>query len=371
MGGKSAPAAPDYTAAAEQQGASSRANTEQQTWANRPTVNTPWGQQTWEAAPVWDPTTEQYLNQWETNINLTPEQQASLDAQQRIQGARSGIAEDLLGNLQADATRGVDWGGLPAAPGQLDDTAQYRQNAEDALYRRAASRLDPMWQAREASQETKLWNSGFRPGDAGFDASMGQFGQQRNDAYQQAIDQAIAGGRAEAAGMQGLDIQGGQYQTQQRQQALAEQMQRSGYSLNQINAILSGQQVAMPQMPNVSQAGAAQATNYLGAAQMQGQSQLDAFNAEQAQLQGMLSGAGSLAAAAPFAFSDERLKTNVKRLDVEVIPGVPLATWEWKGGGHGFGVIADDVERVRPDLVVVHPNGYKMVNYEALMGGLA
>ena len=48
---KSTPKAPDYEAAAEAQGQSSRENIEQQTWANRPTQNTPFGQQSWEPQP--------------------------------------------------------------------------------------------------------------------------------------------------------------------------------------------------------------------------------------------------------------------------------------------------------------------------------
>jgi hypothetical protein len=54
-----------------------------------------------------------------------------------------------------------------------------------------------------------------------------------------------------------------------RQQAIAEQLQRRGWSLNEINALLQGQQVGMPTFPGFMGAGKAAAPNYLGAEQLQ------------------------------------------------------------------------------------------------------
>jgi hypothetical protein len=62
-------------------------------------------------------------------------------------------------------------------------------------------------------------------------------------------------------------MQQSNYANQIRQQQLTEAMQQRGFSLNEINALLSGQQVGMPQMPSFSQATAAQpAPIYQGAA---------------------------------------------------------------------------------------------------------
>ena len=44
------------------------------------------------------------------------------------------------------------------------------------------------------------------------------------------------------------------YANQIRQQQMAEAMQKRGFSLNEINALLSGQQVGLPQMPGFNQA---------------------------------------------------------------------------------------------------------------------
>lgn len=62
----------------------------------------------------------------------------------------------------------------------------------------------------------------------------------------------------------------GSFQNQLRQQGIAEEAQRRGMSINEMNALLTGQQVQNPAMPQFAQAGAAQTPNYLGAAQAQG-----------------------------------------------------------------------------------------------------
>jgi hypothetical protein len=65
--------------------------------------------------------------------------------------------------------------------------------------------------------------------------------------------------------------------------------------------------------------------------------------------------------------SDERLKKDIVRHDQEVIPGVPFATWRWRWNDkEDFGVIADDLEKVRPDLVF-EVDGIKHVRYRELM----
>ena len=66
--------------------------------------------------------------------------------------------------------------------------------------------------------------------------------------------------------------------------------------------------------------------------------------------------------------SDERIKKNVERLDVEAIPGVPFATFQYKHDPSQthLGVIAQDLEKVRPDLVHTGPEGIKRVDYSGL-----
>jgi hypothetical protein len=307
MGGKSGPSAPDYRGAAEEQAKASKEVTEQQTWANRPNQVTPFGSQTWGNQLEWDPATQQYLNKWQQTTELNPASQRALDDQFAVQEARSGIAKDMTGRLQEELGDPMDWssfrpGGEAVDAQDYGNIGDFRDDQEQNLYSRATSRLDPQWGQREDQLRSRLYNMGAKEGDQAYDQEMENFGRDRNDAYNQAMFASIAGGGSEAANQIGMggQIQGQEqgasaYQTALRQQDIAEALQRRGMSLNEINAAMSGQQVALPSMPSFQGAQRAEGLQALNAAQMQGQSALDTFNAEQAAMQGMMSGVGSLA----------------------------------------------------------------------------
>jgi hypothetical protein len=80
---------------------------------------------------------------------------------------------------------------------------------------------------------------------------------------------------------------------------------------------------------------------------------------------------GTLGGAAIMA-SDIRTKENIKAIGW--LPnGLPVYEFEYKpefknqwGHGTQVGVMAQDVEKVLPEAVIEHPDGYKMVNYGAL-----
>ena len=71
--------------------------------------------------------------------------------------------------------------------------------------------------------------------------------------------------------------------------------------------------------------------------------------------------------------SDRTLKQNILRIGTHPA-GFGLYLFDYKpeyretaGFGRQFGVMADEVEMVLPQAVVMHPDGYKMVDY-ALLG---
>lgn len=145
-----------------------------------------------------------------------------------------------------------------------------------------------------------------------------QFGEQlgaggfANDAANQAFQQRLAGGNqtyqqqfANQQNQYNQAMQGANYTNQLRQQQISEEMQRRGFSLNEINAIISGQQVGMPSMPGFNSASRANEVNYMGAAQNQYSAALDAANAKNAgwgNLFGGLTSLGSAALGNPFGF---------------------------------------------------------------------
>ena len=176
------------------------------------------------------------------------------------------------------------------------------------------------------------------------------FGQQlgRNqNAYQQALQ----------ANQQnfGQSMAGSQYANQIRQQQISEAMQKRGFNLNEINALLSGQQVGMPQMPNFSAAQQAAVPNYGQYAT----AQASADNASNPW--GQILGAGTTLGAAAL-MSDRRLKTNIK--PIGTLKGYPAYSYDYIWGQRGVGVMADEI----PEKYTFDVGGFKAVDYGALLG---
>lgn len=81
-------------------------------------------------------------------------------------------------------------------------------------------------------------------------------------------------------------------------------------------------------------------------------------NPMQTMVGGLLGGATLLS-----KFSDARLKTDVRRMGY-ADNGLPIYLYRYKGSPvFELGFMAQDVERVRPDAVSMHPSGFKMVDY--------
>ena len=76
---------------------------------------------------------------------------------------------------------------------------------------------------------------------------------------------------------------------------------------------------------------------------------------------------------APF-WSDRRLKSDIRRIG-QTDDGMPIYKFKYKGDDKEqthIGLMADEVEKKRPDAVGLHPNGYKYVDYDRAtdsMGG--
>jgi DNA-binding transcriptional MerR regulator len=147
------------------------------------------------------------------------------------------------------------------------------------------------------------------------------------------------------------------YANQIRQQQIAETMQQRGFELNEINALLSGGQVGLPQMPTFSQSEQATPPDMLGAGIAQANAQ-----AAQNPTNGIL-GAGATLGAAAITASDRRLKYNIKRIGTN--KGYPWYSYNLKYDGSAHeGVMADEI----PEKYTVDFGGLKAVNYGALLG---
>lgn len=257
----------------------------------------------------------QAVPRFQRTTTLSPQQQAILDQQQQFQ-----IGTGRLANSQVDRLRGVldqpidaaniqterATGGV-AAPQlermSVNDWSQDRQRVEDAIM----SRVNPQLERDRAALENRLANQGIRPGSEAFREAIALADRQTNDARMQAI---LAGGQEQSrlAGLEqsrlGFNNNVGQagftnqmdaanFQNALRDQELAEMLRLRNQPINEITALMSGNQVTTPQAA-AYRPGMIAGTDVAGITQQGFQNQLAAFNQKQAQQGAMLGGIGSL-----------------------------------------------------------------------------
>jgi hypothetical protein len=355
--GSATPPAPNFTAGAEQTAAGNKEALTQQTWANRPDQNTPWGSSFWTTGQQTDPATGQPVTTWTQNETLDPSLQGALDQQLQMQGDRTNLASGFMGRVGEAYQQPFDWQNLPGMSGTPN--AQFtqgrnmatnlspttgttneaafggeRQRIEQGLF----DRMAPQHQQQEAQTRTMLANQGLTPGSEAYNAELQRLGDQQSrerfnamemgGSEQARMQQMLLGQQQQAFGQQGAagqfynqgqqqmfgqDLganaqnfsqmnQQADYQNRMRQQAIAEQAMARGMPLNEMNAMMSGQQVSMPGMPAFMGSGMAQAPNYMGAQQAQYGAGLDAYNAQQAQQTGLQNGLFGLGSSALMAY---------------------------------------------------------------------
>jgi len=172
------------------------------------------------------------------------------------------------------------------------------------------------------------------------------------------------------------NLQSNQLNNQASNQQLAQNQAIQQNDLNILQALRTGAQLNTANLPAVGVTSPGQAANwqgadFLGAATAKGQYDQSIYNAQAAANAQMMSAgigaAGALGGAGIGAAvkSDRRLKKNIKRIGTHVL-GVGLYTWDYLWGEPFAGVMADEVEQVMPEAIVMHPSGFKMVNYSML-----
>ena len=169
-------------------------------------------------------------------------------------------------------------------------------------------------------------------------------------------------------------LQSAQLSNQASNQQLAQNQAIQQNPLNILQALRTGAQLNTANLPQVGTSQPGQLANWqgadmLGAATAQGQYDQSVYNAQAAANAQMMSAgigaAGALGGAGIKTASDRRLKKNIKRIGTHVL-GIGLYTWDYLWGQPFSGVMADEVEQVMPEAIVMHPSGFKMVNYSML-----
>ena len=367
----------DYSEIAQIQGAENREVVRDQTYANRPTQYTPYGSTTWDNSQVIDPSTGKPVTQWSQTTSLTPELQYILNQQQAIAAGKGDVAGMLVNRMGSEYGQQMDWSGLSpmgeVPMGQYTRPGGDRKAAEDAAYNQAQSRIAPQQESQRESLELKMRNQGLNPQDAAWQSQVQSQAQGFNDQNNQALWSANQAGRQNAESVFGQRLSAnaqnyGQamgnsaYANQIRQQQLTEAMTQRGFSLNEINALMSGDQVGLPQMPNFAETSAAQPADYQGAAAQQASANAASDPTNALLGAGATLGAAALSNEAIFA-SDRRLKYNIKRIGTN--KGYPWYSYNLKYDGSAHeGVMADEI----PEKFTVDLGGLKAVNYSALLG---
>lgn len=420
MGGKSSspPPAPDYVGAAKEQGAANKDSAIATAQLSNPNVYTPYGNQT--VSYSVDPTTGNPVPT--INQSLDPKSQQVYDQQQNVKLGLAGISQQALGTAQGVMNTPFSFGGPGVQTGvnnpsvtananqngslNLSGVARMPVNAGTTGMDAIMSRLEPYQARQRTSLETQLTNQGLRPGGEAWDNGMKDFSNQQNDAriqaaaqgvnldmaannqgYNQALSSGQFGNAAnltnaqfanQASGQQfNQGLQSAQFGNTAQQQALAQAIQQRQMPLNEIAALMSGSQIQAPQFQNYAGAGAT-AAPIMAASQASAQgannlynAQMGAQNANTAGLYGLGGAAvGGAAMSAgtwmPYlaAMSDRRLKSNILRVGTHPL-GIGIYEYDIFGRRE-TGVMADEVEKVKPEATGPMPNGYKGVRYDLL-----
>ena len=220
---------------------------------------------------------DSYVPQYTQTVTLSPEQQRLYNLQTQAEERLGTTANEQLQRLQSSLATPLNYDGLT----EVGDYATDRARVEDALMQRMNPQLDRDY----AALEQRLANQGITTGSQAYGSAMQQAGQQRNDARYGAIQNAAAEQSRLVNQALGLRQQGIQERTSLRTQPL-----------NEISALMSGSQVNNPQFSNYAQVGL-QPADYQGAANMQYQGQLAAYNAQNQQRNAMMGGLFGLAGA--------------------------------------------------------------------------
>lgn len=294
MSGGSAPASPDYVGAAQATSQGNLAALQYQTQANRVNQVGPYGSSTWSSTPnqqayedaltSWyqqgqkgaAPTPDQYAN-WTQTTSLTPDEQAAVDAQQKVQADQSKLAQGLEGNVQSTMSQpfsspslssymsgvpsvdtnftGFNSSGMPgvdtteynpssylsgvpgvntSAPQFSDATAQ--QGAK-AAYDAQMGLLQPQLDEQRTSTQNQLALQGLTPGTQAYDNAMRDLNNSQSSQVDQILNQSVLTGNQEANQNYASALEGYKAGNEAQGQAFGE-------GLNTLGANISAQQAA-------------------------------------------------------------------------------------------------------------------------------
>lgn len=371
-------------------------------------------------------------NQWTATQELSPEQQIILDQQQKATQGALASANLGIGNVSRAMQQGsVNQSSLPKMVSNVNnqplqttlDTSRlnpmqssvdtsnlpsYGINPGETYSDAIMRRLQPQIQQQKESFDSQMANQGIAPGTAAYDNAYRNFSQGQNDLMTSAIvngmntglaannqqfgQNATQAGLANTVNQQGYNqlLNSGNFgnaakstqfsqgmananlANQTNQQAFNQAQTNLNNPINMFNALRQGSQVTSPNYVNSANMPNVQGADLTGAAQNTYNAQLGSYNAQNASNNGLLGGLMQLGGTlySGGAFSDERLKENIKRIGTHDL-GIGIYSYNYKDGydlpkGTQVGVMAQELEPIMPEAVIDTPSGFKAVNYAML-----
>lgn len=297
---------------------------------------TPYGNLTYDQTGTrsyYDPSLKRQvtLPSFTATTQLTPEQQALFAQQQQFDSKFNDIALQQTDKI----------GGILNTPFEYDPT-KHGEWATGLYENLNGDRL----QAQQSQMEQKLANQGLQPGTAAYDDAM------RNLSYSQEK------GRND-------------FQLNSYNQGFQTALTNRNQPLNEITALMSGQQVQQPQFASTPTTGV-NGTDVAGLINNNYQQKLSGAQNSNAGLFGL----GSTVLGGLLSLSDKRAKQNIKNIG-KLNDGTKIYSYEYKpefGGKKGLmsiGVMAQEAEKKHPDAVMTGDDGYKRVNYTRIAEELA
>ena len=260
----SAPAAPDYPAAAKETAAGNLDAARAATAANRVNQVTPYGNLDYSingTDPYGNPT-------WTATTSLSPTGQALLDTQNQTSLGLGGTINAQLGQVQNTMGKGFN----PNLPSTGINPGQSYQDAY-------MQRLSPQIQQSRETLSNNLANSGIPVGSEAYNRAMMSESQRENDL------------------LLGATTQGFNVGQQANQNAFGQELTKYNIPLNTLSSLRTGAQVQNPTFVNAPQQANTSGADILGASQMGYNAQMGDFNAKQAAQANLNSGLFNLAGA--------------------------------------------------------------------------
>lgn len=331
----STPQVPSAADTSAQQTASNVSTATAQSNLNHVNQNTPTGSLTYNQTGTNPDGTPQYT----ATTSLAPAQQGLLNSSNTINQNLGNIGVSQSQRLGSILSNPLDTSGV--TPLQTSLPAGFTGNRQDALNNLTALQ-NPLLDRQQSSLNQTLANKGLKVGDEAYTNAQSDFGLQRNNANLQAIAQTGQEQQTE----QGLGLNAAQFGNNASQTQLSNATNLRNQQLNEVLGLAGQTQIQNPNFQTTPQVGV-QGTDVSGNINQQYQNQ-------NAQSNGFWGGLGSLASTAGslFQYSDKSLKTDIGETGMKTPDGIPVKTFAYKGSPMmHMGVIAQDVEKKRPDAV--------------------